>query len=570
VLGLLDDPLEREADRVAERVMRMPASRVSISPGPLQVSRRCASCKDEEDGRIVQTKPADSTAVGGGDVPGVVHEALRKPGQPLDVASRSFFEPRFGRDFSRVRVHTGGLAAESARALDALAYTVGDQIVFADGQSQRRGLLAHELAHVVQQSGAAPVVRRFAMCRHLLDVPDNERTPVPEASVQAAIAGQIASLGTVERELPLPAGSAAPWRTDQGGSRGHVIDPQVIGPGIRGQVDLAVLTGNALEVIEVKQATWGSNGVLFAEQQVLNYVKKGNRSIGEVERLWRNRGHPADTISSVRAMQTSRWSPETPQRIGGNVVSLSWCRDGVLSFAAVGSRDQDVFVCGVNDQGRIDGFLNRAIDPAQAAAERFISREIEAVATRRLGSLSLRDLLRRAMSVPQIRNLLPPVARDQLVDALAEQLAPVESEIRALARSFLQRVMAELRRRVQAQIRTLLTEAMAAVCAKTAQMTMKELLESFEKGMKQRTLELLPVVVEAVAAAMLAELRAAFAAALIEVLQQLAAAIVIVIVAILLWEVAAAIAAIEGIGAALVGIGAFLARLLTQLFPAFA
>ena len=98
--------------------------------------------------------------------PPVVHQVLRSPGQPLDRAARAFFEPRFGRSFGDVRIHTGGEAAHSARAVNALAYTVGRDIVFASGEPAAeslagRTLLAHELAHVVQQSGPAhPVLRR--------------------------------------------------------------------------------------------------------------------------------------------------------------------------------------------------------------------------------------------------------------------------------------------------------------------------------------------------------------------------------------------------------------------------
>jgi hypothetical protein len=90
--------------------------------------------------------------------PPIVHEVLRSPGQPLDAATRAFMEPRFGHDFSKVRLHTDEKAAESARSVHALAYTVGSDIVLGDGafrpRSDRgRGLLAHELAHVVQQQG---------------------------------------------------------------------------------------------------------------------------------------------------------------------------------------------------------------------------------------------------------------------------------------------------------------------------------------------------------------------------------------------------------------------------------
>ncbi|HWS90143.1 MAG TPA: DUF4157 domain-containing protein [Pyrinomonadaceae bacterium] len=90
----------------------------------------------------------------------VVEEVLGSPGQPLDGQAREFMESRFGHDFSGVRVHTDSRAAESARAVGALAYTVGQDVVFDEGQYQPRTregrrLLAHELTHVVQQSGAA-------------------------------------------------------------------------------------------------------------------------------------------------------------------------------------------------------------------------------------------------------------------------------------------------------------------------------------------------------------------------------------------------------------------------------
>lgn len=87
-------------------------------------------------------------------VPPIVHDVLRSPGHPLDFATRAFMEPRFGHDFSQVRVHTDEKAAESARAVNALAYTVGNNVVFGPGQNPSpQYLLAHELAHVIQQGG---------------------------------------------------------------------------------------------------------------------------------------------------------------------------------------------------------------------------------------------------------------------------------------------------------------------------------------------------------------------------------------------------------------------------------
>lgn len=94
-------------------------------------------------------------------------EVLGSAGQPLDSATRAFFEPRFGHDFSRVRVHQDARAAASARAVNALAFTAGHDLVFASGQyapstTAGRLLLAHELAHVVQQDGMNGRLRRAA------------------------------------------------------------------------------------------------------------------------------------------------------------------------------------------------------------------------------------------------------------------------------------------------------------------------------------------------------------------------------------------------------------------------
>ena len=83
----------------------------------------------------------------------------RSPGQPLDARARGYFEPRFGHDFSGVRVHTDAAAAQSAEDVHAIAYTVGNDIVFGAGQFHTGPLaewrvLAHELVHVVQQRGS--------------------------------------------------------------------------------------------------------------------------------------------------------------------------------------------------------------------------------------------------------------------------------------------------------------------------------------------------------------------------------------------------------------------------------
>lgn len=164
------DEYEREADRVADQVMRMPdgASRkdVSVSPkarGP-EARRKCDECEEEEGKGLLQKSAASDSrtdADGSSEIPPVVGEVLNSPGEPLDAATRAFMEPRLGADFGNVRVHSDSAAAESARALNAHAYTVGEQIVFdrgryAPGTDEGKRLLAHELTHVVQQGGPAP------------------------------------------------------------------------------------------------------------------------------------------------------------------------------------------------------------------------------------------------------------------------------------------------------------------------------------------------------------------------------------------------------------------------------
>lgn len=114
----------------------------------------CKGCKKKREG-VLQRAAINPSPVH--EVPPIVYEVLRSPGQPLDAATRAFMEPRFGHDFSGVRVHKDAKAAESARAMNALAFTVGHDVVFRGGDyssesNNGRKLLAHELTHVVQQS----------------------------------------------------------------------------------------------------------------------------------------------------------------------------------------------------------------------------------------------------------------------------------------------------------------------------------------------------------------------------------------------------------------------------------
>jgi hypothetical protein len=200
-IGKPGDIFEREADKVAEQVMRMPDSSVAGRKGVSEhneipsIQRMCTECEEElqrkaynlelgplalghsaqeqiarqsmeeEDEELLQTKGVS------GSTPEVTPSvesqinSVKGGGQPLPESIRTFFEPRFGTDFSGVRVHTDPQANESAKSVNALAYTLGRDVVFSGGQYSPgtewgKKLIAHELAHVVQQGRGGSFIQR--------------------------------------------------------------------------------------------------------------------------------------------------------------------------------------------------------------------------------------------------------------------------------------------------------------------------------------------------------------------------------------------------------------------------
>ena len=148
------DIYEQEADRVSEQVMNLhppKLQRTCACPGG------CPKCKNEHTThKQMQTKPVQANETEETATPPIVNEVLQSSGQPLDTSTREFMESRFNHDFSRVRVHTDPAAAESADAIGALAYTVGQDIFFGTqhhlpASVSGKRLIAHELTHTIQQ-----------------------------------------------------------------------------------------------------------------------------------------------------------------------------------------------------------------------------------------------------------------------------------------------------------------------------------------------------------------------------------------------------------------------------------
>jgi hypothetical protein len=167
--GNSNDPAEQEAERIAAQVTTSEAANDT-------------AVRESDPYALHRAPSGGPTSV---DVPGIVERLLQSGGRPLDQETRTFFEPRFGQDFSSVRIHTGAEAADSARSIDALAYTAGRDIVFGAGQfspqtAQGQRLLAHELTHVLQQRSApSPSIRRQP----------NSASAQPEAQHTYALAG---------------------------------------------------------------------------------------------------------------------------------------------------------------------------------------------------------------------------------------------------------------------------------------------------------------------------------------------------------------------------------------------
>jgi len=168
-----NDPAEIEADRIADRVMRMPVRDVQPPEKDVHSShiihRKCDACETEEQEEMSESVMRKETFASAmpdpppGDIPPSIENVVNSGGRPLDFGTRRFFEPRIGYDLSSVRIFTDPVAAQSAESIQARAYTLGNNIVFGNGEyslgsESGKHLLAHELAHVAQQGQGTSAV----------------------------------------------------------------------------------------------------------------------------------------------------------------------------------------------------------------------------------------------------------------------------------------------------------------------------------------------------------------------------------------------------------------------------
>lgn len=372
--------------------------------------------------------------------PGSVHHALGSQGTALTAGTRAFFEPLFDHDFGAVRVHTDRSAAASAAAVSARAYTVGNHIVLGPGvtlQALAPGsrLLAHELTHVVQQSGGAPahgplevgpedsaaereadrvagqvldgrralvgqssaaVVHRKIGCPELTD-------PVPRKAVSGI--GQPAH-DAIEQHAKdhfkrafwrkrIPGASFTPWRTEDRDPKRRAsrtadeeVKPQPIGGRAgAGEPDLGFRSGKTVELAEIKPATWEYGtvgGLLEGERQLLNYLLKGN---ADENRGWRRR----QGIASFKMMPSDRLSfPPQLTTSKGQPIAAGWCLPGVIGYRALTREETETILCGASDQGAITKFLDSAFDGAQRLVDEYVDAVGDAM-TKQISKFTLRE-----------------------------------------------------------------------------------------------------------------------------------------------------------------------------------
>lgn len=201
LIGGVHDPAEKAADNMAQQGMAGgPVSAGSVSTGTptnTVIHRACTQCDEEKEARrnpqtAVTVAPGSKAAHASSGASTAIN--TMGPGRSLAKSERAFFEPRFGRDFSKVRIHDDTAADRAARGIDARAFTYGNDIGFAKGEKERGGkaLMAHELAHVTQggngarDNGAQRVVKRATMAaadghKKYKKVPDTHRDTVQKA-----------------------------------------------------------------------------------------------------------------------------------------------------------------------------------------------------------------------------------------------------------------------------------------------------------------------------------------------------------------------------------------------------
>lgn len=514
------------SDRAARAVEPPAPSRQTAASQPS--ARGCACAAGPFATGLIQRCPSN----GKPDRDCAAQQVPGGPGAPMESGLRTTMERRFGADSSQVRVHTDRESASSARSLGARAWTRAPHIHFGDGQYAPHTpagprLLAHELAHVVQQhDGASP-----------LSGVEPEGSPAEreaETAAEAVTRGEQVTVGGRTRRIGLDrVGSscvqmiAAPharvrgrdahdaivkdfeknsefntWRnpgrremkripdasfrhyTTKGYSDTEApstIDPVALG-GLAGYgtPDVAHQDGQSVEIAEIKPATWGA--LVLGEVQALNYVFQGNR---DENKAWRRAQGLAPGKGAFRLMRPVRFTLSPLLRLSGSEqIEVASCLPGLIGYRPLTKDETEVFACGaLSDKGAVDRFLDRALESAQRRLDTYIDRTVGAALGEKIRTMSLRDALRliakqggpelvafaRAVMAPAGAQLAVNTPVDAVVEALARYLEAAaglkgQDPVRRLLVEVKDKFLDDVRAMLRKRLRTMIQQQLNRLC----------------------------------------------------------------------------------------------------------
>lgn len=299
-----NDPYEQEANRIADQVMRMQTPESPETAGGLaeRIDRKCAECEEEEE--ELQTKSIVQRS-GNSDLQ--VDEALESRlsqskggGSPLPDEVRSFMEPRFGSDFSQVRVHTDSESVQMNRELSAHAFTHGRDIFFGAGKVPAKdNLTAHELTHVVQQGsmelGTQP---KSPDSEFISRQPDSTQIQRDAGATAGVIGAGLAAVGILQNQVNYTSNNLT-YSSDQ------VTYPK----------DLPMVPGST-KSIKTEIAHFFSSGLAFDNDTTFNLCGDfGPKTMANVRiELANTTTYYTSALSfTAKALQTPYGTPEDPK-----------------------------------------------------------------------------------------------------------------------------------------------------------------------------------------------------------------------------------------------------------------
>lgn len=587
------DRYEQEADRVANRIMRMPMAAQppdDISGSNPAIQRKCASCEREDD-KVVMRK-TDSSGPSAAPEATAARSQVQSGGRPLDAATRGFFEPRFGQNFSRVRIHNDHESASFARGINARAFTIGQHIGFAPGQyapetTAGRHLLAHELTHTVQQRGGDMRISRTGTGAGRCAVGNSLSEERAGELAHQQIETFYGLTQGFRTEVPIPRGTKDNMSSGCAGADRPL-----------GFVDLWKQTANnAFQIGEIKPIT-RSDPAGDAQTEARHYQRRARQSVGRLSGTtpcgtmqrpgtddnnfntnYLN-GTGSATVAGARAgfsllnqgVTTARTGEEMgPYFTGDTTKVLKVYRpvDGAINYWCNPrtSASDDTYICNGSDAGTMSRVLDEAVRRGEQAIDDFINQQADALITQVINNLTIEEALTNTYRYirPHIRNLVirhwgAPVWT--VIESMGDQQAAayiaslidqaVGQRSQQILRDFAMRIKREIiriiRQRLRSMLRAYLQAAMQALCRANFAVAVATLI--------QQLITQLPQMFRRVFADIVAEAVLITVATVILTILLIIAIVVIIIVVVLAWPVVVGGGAVAGGGTVVAGGGA--------------